>query len=166
MPSAVGREPSPREAALLAAILPNPVRRSARNPGPGVRRLAGTYMARAQAGAVALLARKSRFLSQFSDDFYRAGLALRHSILYKPGLIGISPRFAALSRPLRADASDNTREDCYGRSEKKTSPSRRGMRRSADALKKPTYAEDKDSGELRRPHHLDLKTGMYKGRQV
>jgi monofunctional biosynthetic peptidoglycan transglycosylase len=40
---------SPREAALLAAILPNPVRRSARNPGPGVRRLAGTYMARAQA---------------------------------------------------------------------------------------------------------------------
>lgn len=40
---------SPREAALLAAILPNPVRRSARKPGPGVRRLAGTYMARAQA---------------------------------------------------------------------------------------------------------------------
>jgi monofunctional biosynthetic peptidoglycan transglycosylase len=40
---------SPREAALMAAILPNPVRRSARTPGPGVRRLAGTYMARAQA---------------------------------------------------------------------------------------------------------------------
>jgi len=40
---------SPREAALLAAILPNPVRRSARNPGPGVRRLAGTYIARAAA---------------------------------------------------------------------------------------------------------------------
>jgi monofunctional biosynthetic peptidoglycan transglycosylase len=39
---------SPREAALLAAILPNPVRRSARNPGPGMRRLAGTYTARAQ----------------------------------------------------------------------------------------------------------------------
>jgi monofunctional glycosyltransferase len=39
---------SPREAALLAAILPNPHQRSARNPGPGVRRLAGTYMARAQ----------------------------------------------------------------------------------------------------------------------
>jgi monofunctional biosynthetic peptidoglycan transglycosylase len=40
---------SPREAALLAAILPNPVKRSARNPGPGVRRLAVIYMARAQA---------------------------------------------------------------------------------------------------------------------
>jgi monofunctional biosynthetic peptidoglycan transglycosylase len=40
---------SAREAALLAAILPNPVTRSARTPGPGVRRLAGTYMVRAQA---------------------------------------------------------------------------------------------------------------------
>jgi large subunit ribosomal protein L32 len=49
---------------------------------------------------------------------------------------------------------------------RKTSPSRRGMRRSADALKRPTYIEDKDSGELRRPHHIDLKTGMYRGRQV
>src|SRR3981081_3422061 len=52
---AFGRSASalaPREAALLAAILPNPVRRSARNPGPGVRRLAGTYMARAQASAL------------------------------------------------------------------------------------------------------------------
>ena len=49
---------------------------------------------------------------------------------------------------------------------RKTSPSRRGMRRSADALKAPTYIEDKDSGELRRPHHVDLKTGMYGGRQV
>lgn len=43
---------APREAALLAAILPNPVRRSARNPGPGVRRLAGTYAARAQAASL------------------------------------------------------------------------------------------------------------------
>jgi monofunctional biosynthetic peptidoglycan transglycosylase len=41
-----------REAALLAAILPNPVRRSARNPGPGVRRLATIYAARAQAAAL------------------------------------------------------------------------------------------------------------------
>ena len=40
------------------------------------------------------------------------------------------------------------------------------MRRSADALKAPTYVEDKNSGEMRRPHHIDLKTGMYRGRQV
>ena len=49
---------------------------------------------------------------------------------------------------------------------RKTSPMKRGQRRSADALKAPTYVEDKDSGELRRPHHIDLKTGMYRGRQV
>jgi monofunctional glycosyltransferase len=40
---------SAREAALLAAILPNPVTRSARTPGPGVRRLASKYVARSQA---------------------------------------------------------------------------------------------------------------------
>jgi monofunctional biosynthetic peptidoglycan transglycosylase len=39
---------SAREAALMAAILPNPVRRSARTPGPGVRRLAAIYVVRAQ----------------------------------------------------------------------------------------------------------------------
>jgi len=49
---------------------------------------------------------------------------------------------------------------------RKTSPMKRGFRRSADALAAPTYVEDKDSGELRRPHHVDLKTGIYKGRQV
>ena len=49
---------------------------------------------------------------------------------------------------------------------RKTSPMKRGFRRSADALSVPAYVEDKDSGELRRPHHVDLKTGMYRGRQI
>lgn len=49
---------------------------------------------------------------------------------------------------------------------RKTSPMKRGFRRSADALKAPTYVEDKNSGELRRPHHVDLKSGMYRGRQI
>ena len=49
---------------------------------------------------------------------------------------------------------------------RKTSPSRRGMRRSHHALESNAYVEDKDTGELRRPHHVDLKTGMYRGRQV
>jgi large subunit ribosomal protein L32 len=40
------------------------------------------------------------------------------------------------------------------------------MRRSHDALKAPTYIEDKESGERRRPHHIDLKTGKYRGRQI
>ncbi|MEE2921033.1 50S ribosomal protein L32 [Hyphomonas sp.] len=48
----------------------------------------------------------------------------------------------------------------------KVSKSRRGMRRSHDRLDMNTYIEDAESGELRRPHHIDLKTGMYRGRQV
>ncbi len=43
---------SAREAALLASILPNPVTRSARNPGPGVRRMAGTYVVRARSAEI------------------------------------------------------------------------------------------------------------------
>ncbi len=49
---------------------------------------------------------------------------------------------------------------------RKTSRMKRGFRRSADALQRPAYVEDKDSGELRRPHHIDPKTGIYRGRQV
>jgi large subunit ribosomal protein L32 len=49
---------------------------------------------------------------------------------------------------------------------KKVSRMKRGFRRSADALSAPTYVEDKDSGERRRPHHIDLKSGKYRGRQV
>jgi large subunit ribosomal protein L32 len=95
-------------------------------------------------------------------------LALRHAILYKRGLIGIlSLRRGALAARFGTMPPTIPLEDTdMAVPRRKTSPSRRGMRRSADALKKPTYAEDKDSGELRRPHHLDLKTGMYKGRQI
>ncbi len=49
---------------------------------------------------------------------------------------------------------------------RKVTRSKRGMRRASDALNAPTYVEDQTSGELRRPHHIDLKTGMYRGRQV
>ncbi|MBK1697940.1 50S ribosomal protein L32 [Rhodovibrio salinarum] len=49
---------------------------------------------------------------------------------------------------------------------KKVSKSRRDKRRSHHALKSPAYVVDQDSGEYRRPHHVDLKTGMYKGREV
>ena len=45
------RSLSPREAALLAAVLPNPRRRSAKQPGPAVRRLALIYEARGAAQA-------------------------------------------------------------------------------------------------------------------
>lgn len=45
------RSLTPREAALLAAVLPNPRRRSAKQPGPAVRGLAAIYQVRAAAQA-------------------------------------------------------------------------------------------------------------------
>ena len=48
----------------------------------------------------------------------------------------------------------------------KVTKSKRGMRRSTDFLKSQAYVEDKSTGELHRPHHLDLKTGMYRGKQI
>jgi monofunctional biosynthetic peptidoglycan transglycosylase len=41
------RDLTPYQAALLAAMLPNPVTRDAKDPGPGLRRLAGLYVNRA-----------------------------------------------------------------------------------------------------------------------
>ena len=49
---------------------------------------------------------------------------------------------------------------------RKTSVSRRNKRRSHHKINSPNVVEDKKSGEYRLSHHLDLKTGMYKGRQV
>ncbi len=40
------------------------------------------------------------------------------------------------------------------------------MRRSHDKLKQPSFQEDPTTGENVRRHHVDLKTGMYKGKQV
>ena len=48
----------------------------------------------------------------------------------------------------------------------KISSSKRGMRRAHDRLSITSYVEDKDTGEIHRPHHIDLKTGMYRGREV
>ncbi len=49
---------------------------------------------------------------------------------------------------------------------RKTSVSKRNMRRSHDSMKKINVILDKDSGEPRLPHQIDLSTGMYKGRQI
>ncbi|MCF6200064.1 MAG: 50S ribosomal protein L32 [Hyphomicrobiaceae bacterium] len=48
----------------------------------------------------------------------------------------------------------------------KISRMKRGFRRSTDALKSPVYVEDKKSGEMHRPHHINLITGEYNGRQI
>jgi large subunit ribosomal protein L32 len=44
-------------------------------------------------------------------------------------------------------------------------PSRRGMRRSHDALKGPTLAVDANSGETHMRHHVTAD-GYYRGRRV
>ena len=49
---------------------------------------------------------------------------------------------------------------------RKTSRSKRDMRRSHDTLKSINIVEDKDSGEPRLSHRLDLSTGVYNGRQI
>ena len=49
---------------------------------------------------------------------------------------------------------------------RKTSVSKRNMRRSHDSLKSINIILDKDSGEPRLSHKIDLSTGMYKGREI
>ena len=48
----------------------------------------------------------------------------------------------------------------------KITASKRGMRRAHDRLAPAAYIEDKKTGNLRRNHHIDLKSGEYNGRQV
>ncbi len=47
----------------------------------------------------------------------------------------------------------------------KVTRSRRGMRRSHDALSTPTLSVDATSGETHRRHHVSAD-GFYKGRKV
>ena len=49
---------------------------------------------------------------------------------------------------------------------RKTSPSKRNMRRSHDSLIKLNIVEDKESGEPRMSHRIDKSTGMYNGRLI
>lgn len=49
---------------------------------------------------------------------------------------------------------------------RKTSPSRRNMRRSHHALSRPGYNECGNCGELKRPHNVCGKCGYYDGREV
>ena len=49
---------------------------------------------------------------------------------------------------------------------RKTSKSRRNKRRSHHRLSSINIIEDKKSGEFRLSHHIDLKTGVYNGKQI
>ena len=49
---------------------------------------------------------------------------------------------------------------------RKISKSRRNKRRSHHRLSSINIIEDKKSGEFRLSHHIDLKTGIYNGKQI
>ena len=49
---------------------------------------------------------------------------------------------------------------------RKTSKSKRNMRRSHDAVSLLNIIEDKESGEPRLSHRLDLSTGIYNGKKI
>lgn len=49
---------------------------------------------------------------------------------------------------------------------KKTSKSKRNQRRSHHALKMTNVTIDPTTGEFKLSHHVSLKDGYYKGRQV
>ena len=49
---------------------------------------------------------------------------------------------------------------------RKTSVSKRNMRRSHNSLSNINIVLDKDSGEPRLSHKIDKSTGMYRGRQI
>ncbi len=49
---------------------------------------------------------------------------------------------------------------------KKTSKSRRNMRRAHDSLTNASYGECPNCGELKRPHHVCGACGFYDGREV
>jgi len=46
------------------------------------------------------------------------------------------------------------------------SHSRTRQRRAHDALKMPQFIIDNDTGEAKKPHRVDMKTGMFKGRKI
>ena len=49
---------------------------------------------------------------------------------------------------------------------KKTSKSRRNMRRSHDALQSNSYMECPNCGELKKPHNVCASCGQYDSREV
>ena len=49
---------------------------------------------------------------------------------------------------------------------KKISPSRRGKRRAGHRNPQGLWTEDKESGELHRPHHMIPENGMWRGRVI
>ncbi len=49
---------------------------------------------------------------------------------------------------------------------RKTSTSKKKMRRSHHKLSAANITEDKKSGEYKLSHHIDLKSGFYNGKKI
>jgi large subunit ribosomal protein L32 len=49
---------------------------------------------------------------------------------------------------------------------RKQSKRRSANRRAANAFKAPQFAKDPSDGSLVRPHRVNPKTGLYRGRQI
>ena len=49
---------------------------------------------------------------------------------------------------------------------RKTSISKKKMRRSYHKLSSANAVEDKKSGEYKLSHHIDLKSGFYNGKKI
>lgn len=49
---------------------------------------------------------------------------------------------------------------------RRVSHGRKARRQSHQALPVPAISIDKSTKSVHRPHHIDLRTGMYNGRQV
>jgi large subunit ribosomal protein L32 len=90
---------------------------------------------------VTSLAAKVCGLLVAAGKWFRSGLSLHRSTKSKTG--------AEMAVPKR-----------------KTTPSKRNMRRSHDSLSVEAYQECPNCGELKRPHNLCNACGFYNGREV
>ena len=73
------------------------------------------------------------------------------------------PQILSVHKPTR---TEKRKRKTMAVPKSKITKSKRNMRRAHDALTVDAYVEDKVTGELHRPHHIDLKTGIYRGKQV
>jgi large subunit ribosomal protein L32 len=72
-----------------------------------------------------------------------------------------------LRRPLSSPPAQLTRPPTFmANPKRKTSKRRSANRRAANAFVAPQFATDPTDGSLFRPHRVNPKNGMYRGRQV
>nr|GFD54585.1 hypothetical protein [Tanacetum cinerariifolium] len=76
------------------------------------------------------------------------------------GCRGVPPGLSDLSDSLQEQGAE------MAVPKRKTSPSKRGMRRGHDSLTVASFQECPNCGELKRPHNLCNACGHYNGREI